>query len=137
MNGLKTMSQHAGADARKAFLRKCFRWQMALAMTPILWWNVDPVQAYSAMFGALISMLPQAWFSRQAFRYYGARATQAVTQSFYRGETAKFIGTAVLFAVAFTTVDPLSMGALFAGFIAMTAVNIVCAARLNRLTNQQ
>lgn len=110
---------------------------MALAMTPLLWWNVDPVQAYSAMFGALISVLPHAWFARQAFRFYGARATQAVTQSFYRGEAAKFIGTAALFAVAFTTVDPLSLGALFGGFVVMTVVNIVCAAQLNRSTTQQ
>lgn len=84
---------------------------------------VSVVIAYSALIGGLVAVIPNAYFARQAFRYSGAKAAQAVTQSFYRGEAGKFITTAMLFAGAFALVKPVSAAAIFSAYVAMLLVN--------------
>ena len=93
-----------------------------LVICGALWW-LDVVLAYSALIGGVISVIPNAYFARQVFRYSGARASQAVAQSFYRGETAKFITTALMFAGAFALVRPIVAGAVFAMFVTMLVLH--------------
>jgi ATP synthase protein I len=45
----------------------------------------DKLLALSALVGGLIQIIPQAWFSRQAFKYAGARQMDLVVRSMYRG----------------------------------------------------
>lgn len=75
------------------------------------------VGGYSAAIGACIAWLPNAWFIYKAFRYQGARSMPAIVQSFWSGLAGKMILTAVLFALAFVAVQPLSVVGLFAGFV--------------------
>lgn len=92
---------------------------------------VDLVTAKSALIGGLISVLPNAYFARLAFRHRGARAASAVAQSFYRGEAGKFVMTAVLFALVFSSVKPLQVEAVFLAFVVMTLTNTVFAWQLS------
>lgn len=75
------------------------------------------ISGYSAAIGGCIAWVPNAWFVRKAFRYHGARSMQAIVQSFWSGLAGKMILTAVLFALAFTVIKPLSVAGLFAGFV--------------------
>jgi ATP synthase protein I len=49
----------------------------------------DKLMAVSVLMGGLIQILPQAWFSWQAFKYAGANNVDKVVQSMYRGELGK------------------------------------------------
>ena len=107
---------------------------LALVLIAVMLLFVDSVIAKSAMIGGLISVLPNAYFARLAFRHRGARAAQAVTRSFYRGEAGKFVLTAALFATVFGSVKPLRVEVLFAVFVVMTLINTVVAWQFSRTT---
>lgn len=78
--------------------------------------------AYSVLIGGLIQISPQAWFTRQAYRYAGARKVQSIVRAMYWGETGKIVLTTVLFTVSFIMVKPLSISALFSSFVVMILV---------------
>jgi ATP synthase protein I len=86
----------------------------------LLLWN--SVLAYSVLIGGLIQICPQAWFTRQAFRYAGARKVQSIVRAMYWGETGKIVLTTVLFTVSFMMLKPLYVSALFASFVVMILV---------------
>ena len=90
-------------------------------------WLYSDVAAYSALLGGLTCALPNAYFVWRAFRYSGARSTVQVVQSFYQGESWKFVLTALSFAVIFQRVEPLNVLALFAGFIAVQLGHVASA----------
>jgi len=81
------------------------------------------VAAYSALLGGLLFTVPQLYFGIKAFLYTGARSIHKITQSFYKGESAKILLIAVGFAVVFTTVKPLDYFALYFTFIVVLALN--------------
>ena len=85
----------------------------------LLW---SSVLAYSVLIGGLIQICPQAWFTRQAFKYAGARKVQSIVRAMHWGETGKIVLTTVLFTVSFVMVKPLYAGALFASFVVMILV---------------
>lgn len=84
---------------------------------------LDPVVGYSALLGGFIAVSANAWFARQAFRYQGARNAALITRSFYRGEFGKLLLAAVMFAMVFALVRPLSVVTLFGAFIVFTILN--------------
>ena len=79
----------------------------------------DKLMAVSALMGGLIQILPQAWFSRQAFKYAGANNVGKVVQSMYRGELGKVVMTAALFAIVFTVDKQWHYLTLFTTFFVM------------------
>ena len=79
----------------------------------------DSQLAFSALAGGLVQILPQAWFSRQAFKYAGASKTDLVVKSMYRGELGKVVMTATLFAVLFTLSKQWNYLILFTTFLVM------------------
>ncbi|MAV08199.1 MAG: F0F1 ATP synthase subunit I [Gammaproteobacteria bacterium] len=79
----------------------------------------DKLMAVSALMGGLIQILPQAWFSWQAFKYAGASNVDKVVQSMYRGELGKVVMTATLFAILFTVDKQWNYIALFTTFLLM------------------
>ena len=79
--------------------------------------GLNQVIAYSVLLGGLIQIIPQAWFTRQAFRFAGARRVQSIVSAMYWGETGKVVLSAVLFTAAFLLVRPLNVGALFSSFV--------------------
>ena len=79
----------------------------------------DKLMAVSVLMGGLIQILPQAWFSWQAFKYAGANNVDKVVQSMYRGELGKVVMTATLFAILFTVDKQWNYLALFTTFLVM------------------
>ncbi len=88
---------------------------------------LDTTAALSALVGGLISIGPNAYFARWAFRFSGARAAGDVARSFYRGEAGKFLSTAVLFAGAFALIKPINPAVLFLTYMFMMALNWILA----------
>jgi ATP synthase protein I len=84
----------------------------------------DKLLALSALVGGLIQIIPQAWFSRQAFKYAGARQMDLVVRSMYRGEFGKVVLTAAMFAVAFTLNKQWNYIALFSAFLLMMPLQL-------------
>jgi len=85
---------------------------------------LDGVCAYSVAGGGLVAIVPQAWFAHMAFRQRGARNARAMARSGYVGEIGKFMLSAAGFAALFVWVRPIDGVAVFAGFLAMLAVQI-------------
>jgi len=79
----------------------------------------DSQLAISVLVGGLVQILPQAWFSRQAFKYAGATKVDKVVRSMYRGELGKVVMTATLFAIVFTVSKQWNYLALFTTFLVM------------------
>lgn len=80
------------------------------------------VAGYSALCGGLIALSANVYFAYKAFRYFGARSTRAIIQSFWSGEMGKQILAAALFALVFVGVKPLEPIALFAGYLLVLGV---------------
>ncbi|MCW3147755.1 F0F1 ATP synthase subunit I [Stutzerimonas stutzeri] len=80
------------------------------------------VAGYSALLGGLIAWLANLYFAYKAFRYFGARSTRAIVQSFWSGEMGKQILAAALFALVFVGVRPLNPVALFTGYLLVLGV---------------
>ncbi|WP_373096652.1 ATP synthase subunit I [Zhongshania sp.] len=93
---------------------------------------VDKVIAYSIFIGGMISVIPNAYFARQVFRYAGAAYAREVTQAFYRGESGKFITTLGLFATTFAFVKPLQVFVLFLAYLIVMLLNAVLLATQKR-----
>lgn len=90
---------------------------------------IDGTAGYSLLLGGLISVLPNSYFARQAFRYRGARAAVYTTRAFYLGAAGKFAMTTAAFAVVFAKVEPLAPLALITGFVGMTVSHLLVCAR--------
>ncbi len=96
---------------------------LTLLCLPLL--AYDQVVAWSLAAGGLIAIIPQAYFARLAFRWRGAKSARAVARSSYAGEIGKFMLSIAGFAVVFATVRPISGLAVFAGYLAMLAIQII------------
>jgi ATP synthase protein I len=71
----------------------------ACTITIYFFWGI--LYAYSALLGAAIAIIPNTIFGKRAFKYSGARQSQQVVDSFYKGEKIKILLTAILFALSF------------------------------------
>ena len=87
--------------------------------------TIDAIRAYSVLSGGLIAVFPQAYFAARAFRWRGARSAQAIAKSSYAGLVGKFIFSAAGFAVVFATLRPIDGLAVFVGYLAMLAIQII------------
>ncbi len=85
---------------------------------------LDMTTAYSALVGGVIQIVPQAWFSRQAFKYAGSRQVDLIVRSIYRGEAGKVVMTATLFAIVFALYKQWNYIALFTAFVLMIPLQI-------------
>ena len=55
----------------------------------------------SALFGGLVSAVPNALFAMKLFQHQGARAAKQIVNSFYIGEALKIVVSIILFALVF------------------------------------
>lgn len=105
--------------------------RITLAQLATLFIVCTPLYAYdrtvagSLAAGGLVAIIPQAYFAMLAFRRRGARSARAIARSSYAGETGKFLLSVAGFAVVFATVRPISGLAVFAGYLAMLAIQII------------
>lgn len=111
--------------ARIALVQLMVLLVVALASLP-----VDRVLCWSLLIGGVIQVGPQAYFTRQTFRYMGARQTPKIIRAIYRGEAGKLLLTVVLFGLTFSYVSPVSIPGVFLGYGAMIIVQWFCAARV-------
>lgn len=75
------------------------------------------VAARSAGLGALLCWLGSAYFAWQAFRQGGAQASKQILGAMYKGMIGKFVIVIVGFIIVFRSISPLSIAALFSGFV--------------------
>ena len=104
----------------KPELLKAFLYQLAVLLLIVFaLCMIDGLIALSALMGGLVQILPQAWFSRQAFKYAGARQMDLIVKSIYRGEAGKVVLTAALFAMLFSVDKQWNYLVLFTTFLTM------------------
>lgn len=82
------------------------------------------VTACSVLCGGLVAVVPQAWFANKVFRRRGARSAREIARAGYAGEVGKFILSVVGFAAVFAALRPVDGPAVFAGYLAMVALQI-------------
>lgn len=85
----------------------------------VLWALAGFVAFYSALLGGLIYAVPNAYFTRRAFRYQGARQAPMMVSELFRGEAMKFLLTAIFFAAVFLLIEPVHVPALLFTFAVM------------------
>lgn len=91
--------------------------------------TVGTVVAYSVFLGGLISIVPSTCFALMIFRHSGPRAIEKVVRSAYIGETIKLVLMGTGFALVFVFVDPLTVPALFGGFLITHMTGLALVAR--------
>jgi len=73
----------------------------AIALAALVYLAFDGLAAKSVLLGAYCIILPHSLFTWYVFRFRGELNPQLVLKSVYRGETIKFLTTALLAATAF------------------------------------
>lgn len=80
----------------------------------------------SALLGGVIAVLPNAFLAARLLTPGSAASAGAMLRAAWLGEIGKVLMTAALFFAVFVAVRPLSVPAVFGGFIAAQLV-ILCA----------
>lgn len=80
----------------------------------------------SALLGGVVAVLPNAFLAARLLSPGSAASAGAMLRAAWLGEIGKLLITAVLFVAVFVAVEPLSVPALFGGYIAAQLV-ILCA----------
>lgn len=91
---------------------------------------LDTEIGVSILLGGLIQLIPQAWFTWQAFKYAGANHASAIVRSMYRGEAGKLVLTACGFTIVYSVMDNVNAIALMGAFITMLGVQILLLAKV-------
>jgi ATP synthase protein I len=115
-----------GAEiARPPVYRITLTQLVVLVLLCLILLAADKVRAYSVLSGGLIAILPQAYFAALAFRWRGARSARAIAHSSYAGQVGKFLLSIAGFAAVFVLLRPIDAPAVFAGYLAMLAIQII------------
>lgn len=86
---------------------------LGLAGVVALW---SPVAGFSVLLGGMAAVVPNAFLAARLLGPRGESA-RALMRSAWLGEIGKLLLTAVMFGVIFAWVRPLTVPAVFAGFI--------------------
>lgn len=99
-------------------------WQLALALTLLMVsYGIDGQKGLvSVAIAALATIVPDAYFTLQAFRYKAKEHPVKALSALYRGETGKFVLVMVICAVAFKFVDSLNPLLLFGALIVILMI---------------
>jgi ATP synthase protein I len=94
-------------------------WQFVVGavLATVLWGIFGRVSGYSAMLGALICVIPNAFLALRLMAPRRDPGASALLRAAWIGEVIKLALTVLFFTLVFTQVRPLSAAALFAGFI--------------------
>ncbi len=58
--------------------------------------------ATSALIGAIVCIIPHAYFANKVFQYQGAQSAKRIVSNLYKGEACKIVLSAFLFAAVFS-----------------------------------
>lgn len=83
--------------------------------------------AWSALAGGLISALGNGFAAARIFVPYRAQEPEKLVGRLYGAEIGKLVLTGLLFAAAILWIEPLSVGALFGGFLLVQMIPILVA----------
>ena len=86
-------------------------------LTAVRWGLYGTVAGYSALLGSLTCVLPNAFLALRLAVPRRDPGAKALIQAAWLGELGKLGLTVLMFSVVFLLVKPLSVAALFAGFI--------------------
>lgn len=91
---------------------------LGLAGLVTLW---SPVAGLSALLGGMVAVIPNAFLAARLLRPRNDGA-RALMRAAWLGEIGKLLLTALLFGVIFAVMKPISVPAVFGGFIAAQLV---------------
>ena len=91
---------------------------LGAAVAALFWGTTGVVHGYSALLGTLTCVIPNAFLALRLTVPRRDSGAKSLVRAAYVGEVGKLALTVIMFIVIFTLVRPLSVGALFAGFIA-------------------
>ncbi len=98
-------------------------WQLMVSLgLALLFLFAGAVEAYSALLGGLICVIPNAYLAGRLLMKSGSGDSRVFLRAAFTGEALKLLLTAALFALVFSTIKPLNVLVLFAGFIAAIMV---------------
>jgi ATP synthase protein I len=89
-----------------------------------LWGLYGHVAGYSALLGSLTCVIPNAFLALRLVVPRRDPGARALIRAAYIGELGKLALTVLMFSVVFIMVRPLSVAALFAGFIAAQLMTV-------------
>jgi len=97
---------------------------VGVVLAALLWSFLGGVAGYSALLGALVCVIPNAFLALRLAVPRRDPGAQALVQAAYIGELGKLALTVLMFVLVFTLVRPLSAAALFAAFIVTQLVTL-------------
>ena len=90
----------------------------ALGVAAIVWVGLGSERAIPTLVGGLIGVVPNAFLAARVMSPRAGSSAQSLLRAGWLGEIGKLVITAILFVVAFKTLQPLHPGFLFTGYIA-------------------
>lgn len=93
-------------------------------LTLLLYIGVNIETAYSAALGGVAFIVPNAYFTRYAFRHSAADSAVLAVRWFYIGEAVKVLCTVLIFGACFVYVHALNVAALFLTYFLLWIVNL-------------
>ena len=87
-------------------------------LAAVLWGLYGHVAGYSALLGSLTCVIPNAFLALRLAVPRRDPGARDLIRAAYIGELGKLAITVLMFSIVFAAVRPLSVAALFAGFIA-------------------
>jgi ATP synthase protein I len=112
----KSASQLLAAKKKSVFLFIGLQSLLAIFVALGIFLLMGGLYAYSYLAGASAAIVPSIYMAWRVFGHAGTRAAKEVVRSFYRGEAGKLVLTALILAMMFIVIKPLSAGALLTGF---------------------
>ena len=97
---------------------------VGVVIAAVLWGLFGDVAGYSALLGALVSVIPNAFLALRLAVPRRDPGAEALVRAAYLGELGKLALTVLFFGAVFVFVKPLSAAALFAAFIATQLVTL-------------
>lgn len=101
---------------RSVFLFLVWQFVFSLVIALILFFTNGHIDAYSFFLGCIANILPSFYMAVRVFSGSKVRNAQQIVKLFYKGEAGKLIVAALLLALIFSFVKPLSAGLFFIGF---------------------
>jgi ATP synthase protein I len=91
---------------------------IGVVLAAVLWGVYGGVAGISALLGSLTCVLPNAFLALRLAVPRADPGAKDLLRAAYIGEVGKLAITVLMFSIIFAAVRPLSVAALFAGFIA-------------------
>ena len=98
---------------------------IGLTMAAAIWAGFGNLPGFSALLGALIAVVPNAFLALRLAVSRQDPRPRALVQAAYIGELVKMLLTVLLFSIVFITVRPIAAAPLFATFIVTALVPIL------------